>query len=246
MEDHTTKYYAGQGAVYVSQLLNNQPVGYKFLGDVESLTLTPDVQRNEILENVSGSRGVGASFLTRVAYSLSITSRSIKAEHLALALQNDATHLAAGSVTDEPAIAQQGAMIRLARQNVSNVVITPDPPGVAFTEGSDYVVHSDAGLVEILATGTINNDAALLIDYDFTAQNVVSAYPQNAPVAVLFAGKNVAENETIRCEVYKCKLDPASFDLINADGSSSQRSGVVEQDTSRAANDQLFSWIVNS
>ncbi|MFW6077415.1 MAG: hypothetical protein ACOC71_06665 [Hyphomicrobiales bacterium] len=249
-EQFNTKYLAGQGRVYVSPRdAAGEPTGYQYAGDIESLTLSPNVSRTEIVENETGGRAIGASFFTQVNYTLAMANRSIRPDHLALILQGTENPFAAGSVTDESHTAQQNRFIRLARQNVSNVVVT-DGDATTYdeydpeAETGDYIVHAAAGLVEIVDTGAISDDDPLEIDYDFEAQSRVPANPQNTPVSLLFAGVNMANNERIRCEIYKCKLDPGSFDLVNAEGASAQRNGVVELDTLRSDGDQLFNWIV--
>lgn len=244
-ELHDSTYLAAQGAIYVSpRTAAGAPVGYRFVGEVNSLTLAPNISRTDITENVTGSRAVGASFYSSVNFNLTMENRSIKPEHLALIMQGVDSPQTAASVTDQSHTAQQGMMIRLMHINVSNVVVTDDPDVTTYVEDTDYVVHAEAGLIEILSTGSITDDEALLIDYDYADQHKVTANPNNAAVSVLFAGVNMTNDERIRCEIYKCKLDAGSFDLINAEGASAQRNGVVELDTLRADGDQLFSWQV--
>jgi hypothetical protein len=75
------------------------------------------------------------------------------------------------SVTDESITSDEGAWVSLANAHVEpgTVVVTSDPAGTTYTEGSDYVIDYANGRLWTLANGTIGDSTALLVDYDYEA-----------------------------------------------------------------------------
>lgn len=243
-ENYASRYFRGQGPLHLSRRnADGSPVGYLFIGDVGEVSMTPNVDRGNVIENVSGSRAIAASWLNSVSFNVSFSMRSVKPEHLAMNLQGANTVVAAGSATDEPHAAGLGLMIALSKVKVSNVVVTDSTGVTTYVVNTDYVVHADIGAVEILSTGSITDAQDLLIDYDYAAQHHVDADPQNLAYSVLFAGINTADDDKqTRCEIFKFKPDPGAFDLISTEAAQSPVNGVAELDTLRTAGNQLFTW----
>jgi hypothetical protein len=77
----------------------------------------------------------------------------------------------AGGVTDEVVTGgAEGVWYSLAYGRVTpdTVVVTSNPAGTTYVEGTDYVIDYAAGRIKFLAAGSINaND--ILVDYDYTA-----------------------------------------------------------------------------
>jgi hypothetical protein len=246
-EQFDSKYFRGQGALLIgTRGAGGGPEGLIFVGDLESVSLEANVQRGEVIENVSGSRGVGSSWLTRASFNLQIGMRSIKPEHLAQALQGTATALASATVSDEPHVARLGRMSPLAHTQVSAVTVTDDAGVTTYAEGvgNDYILHAEEGLIEFLTGGAITEGQAVLVDYTHADQHRVTANPSNAERYLVFAGKNSADNDKqTRVEIYKAKLDPGVHDLISEEAASATISGLVELDTLRPAGDQFFAWV---
>lgn len=239
-----TKYFRGQGAMYMgTRSAAGEPENLVFIGDLGEATMESDVTRSEIIENTTGQGGVGSTSLTRVQYNLNIMMRSAKPPHLALALQGVASAIAAGSVTDQPHVGRIGKFLRLQHVKVSAVVVT-GPGGTPVYSGvTDYLVHADQGMVEILSTGTIADGTALLIDYAYAAQNHVTTNPANIDRYIVFAGKNTANNDKqTRCEIYKVRLDPGALALITSEETEYPITGRVLLDSLRPAGDQFFKW----
>ena len=244
METFDTKYFRGQGPLFIaSRDANGEPAGLVFVGDVASATITPQIENGEVIENVSGSGGVGASWPTRTQFNLSMAMRSVKKEHLAIALQADLTSKAAGSVTDEAHTAYSGKFIRLEHTNISTVVVTDGTGTTTYTVADDYIVHAEEGMVEIVAGGAITDESAVLVDYDYAAQGHLATNPSAIERYLVFAGKNTANNDKqTRCEIYKCKLDPSVLSLITQEAAELPITGVIEKDGLRAVGDQFYGW----
>ncbi len=239
MEDFVTKYFRGQGKLYIGDSRD----ALVYVGDVGGVSLEASVDRGKTIENATGSSGIGASFVKSVEYGFSAELRSIHPDHLAIALQGVSTALAGGSVTDESHTANHDQMIVLDHTKASSVVVTHATGTPTYTEGTDYVLHADQGMIEILSTGSIVDGSTILIDYSYAAQHHVTTDPQNVTKYIAFAGVNTVENnKQVRVEIYRVKLDPTVFDLISEDTVEKSMSGVVELDASRPAGDQFFKW----
>lgn len=238
-----TKYFRGQGKLFIGgRTTAGEPDGLIFVGDVGEVTLEPKIDFTEVIENVTGQGGIGSSSLKRAQYDLKIMVRSVKPAHLALALQGTATAKTAGTVTNETHTARLGKFLRLQHVKVSAVVVTGVGGTPVFTAGTDYVVHAEEGMVEVLG-GAITEGLLLDVDYTYAAQNHVGSNPGNADKSIVFAGKNTANNDKqTRCEIYKVRLDPGAPPLITEEEAEYSIGGRVLLDSLRAVGDQFFSW----
>lgn len=244
-ENFASRYFLGQGAIYVgNRNAAGQPIALQFAGDISSASMTPNIDNVETKENVTGQRATVVSIQTGVEYQLSITFRSMKPEHAAVWMQGANTVKAGATVTDEAVVANLGGFVPLQHVKVSSVVVTGAGGTPTYVADTDYKVHADAGLLEILDGGSITDGLALLVDYDYASQHHVSANPSNADKYIVFAGINTADNDKqTRVTIYKAKLDAGSMDMIQNDNTGEVTiSGRVLLDTLRAAGDQLFSW----
>lgn len=247
MENFESRYFRGQGPFFLGDRdADGNPINLVFCGDLESAELTPDIQRNTTYENVSGKNTVGASYLQRVSYNVALGFRSIKKGHFGQALGATATEQTADSVTDERHTAKVGGFARLKHLKVSNVALTQDPDGTAtsLTEGTDYKVHADEGLIEFLSGGAVSDDDEIGADYDYAAQTDFLVDPGNEEKYGLFAGMNSAdEDKQTRCEMYKLQLDPSALSAITSETTNMSVDGLLMLDRQRAKGDQLYRWI---
>lgn len=248
MEQFESKYFRGQGAVFIGgRDLVGQPTGLTFIGDASELSLTPNIERSEKIENVTGSSGVAVSTLKSIKYSLSLTMASIKPEHLAIALDGTLQTVAGAPVLDEPHICYMGKFTPLKKSKVSAVTVTGAGGTPTYALDTDYIVHADKGMVEFIPGGTITDATPVLIDYTFATQSIVTSSPGNNERYILFAGLNTNDNnKQSRSEMYKVKLDPAALNAITEDTTDMTISGTVEIDSIRPAGDQFFSWLFES
>jgi len=246
MENFDSRYFRGQGKLFIaSRDAVGAPTGLLFLGDLSSAELSPNMERDETIENVTGSNAVGSSYLKRAQYNISIAMRSIRHDHLAQALHGTDTAKAAAAVTDEPHSGYHDKFIKLEHTNVSAVVVTDSTGVTTYTEGAanDYILHADEGMIEILSTGSISDAEALLVDYDYAGQHHIAIAPHNQEKYLVFAGKNSADNDKMtRCEMYKVKLDPGALSLITDSTADMSISGTLLLDSLRTAGDQFYSW----
>lgn len=244
MEQFESRYFSGQGPIFIGlRDVDGKPAGLTFIGDCSEVSLTPSVEKSQVTENVTGAGGIGSEFVKKVEYSFSLTAKSIKSAHLALILQASNTAQAAGSVTDEAVVGYHDKFMPLANVKLSTVVLTDGTGTTTYTAGTDYVIHADEGMLEILSTGAITDAQALLVDYSFAAQHLHNASPANQDYYLTFSGMNRADNnKQTRCEIYKLKLDPSALGMIQDEHADMPITGTVLLDTLRASGDQFYSW----
>lgn len=246
MEQFESRYFHGEGKFFIGdRAADGSPMNLIFAGDMSSVELSPDVQRNDVVEKVTGTSAIGTSYIAAARYGLSVAMRSVKPKHFALAMQGNLSDLTADSVTDERHSAQVGAFVPLEHMGVSNVVVTQDPDGTAssLTAGTDYKVHADEGMLEILSGGSVTDGDTLGVDYDYQAQARVEADPTNTEKFCFFAGVNKADSDRfVRCEIYKVRFSPGTVSPIADDRQDFTVDGQVENDMLRDAGNRLFNW----
>lgn len=237
-EDFSSRYFRGSGRVFVGPYADS-PGNLVFIGDA-AVEATADVQRTEVVERVSGSRGIGASLVDRTQFNLTLNMRSIKPDHLAAAIRGTSTTVAASSVTDEAHTAKLGRFSKLAHGSVSSVVVTGTGGTPTYVAGTDYTVHAEGGMIEWLAGGTIGDDDPAEIDYDYAAQHDVDSAPDNVPVHIVVDAINEADGGRVQVDFWRVKLDPGAFPPIGDNPAEATLNGVVERDDTRSAGDQFF------
>jgi len=247
-ETFNSEYWSGQGPVFLARRdTDGSDLGFEFLGDMPQVEVTNNINRTTIQENVTGGRLTAVSFSGDREYQLNMTFNSAKAEHLAKILQADLTTKAAGSVTDEAVTAYHDKFVNLAHVKVSSVVVTNHAGAVTYVADTDYVVHADEGMLEILSTGSITDAQALLVDYDYAAQKHLKHNPTNYEYILLAPALNRArDNKRGKLIAHKVSIDPGNIQLIQ-DGdliSQAQVSGTLLADTTRSPGDQVYSFLL--
>jgi hypothetical protein len=154
-----------------------------------------------------------ASVATAQPSQFSIMMRNSTQQGMALALMgNNETYSAgSGTVTDESVTADLGAIVELAQRNLTagSVVVTSDPAGTTYVEGTDYEVNYALGLLKVLSGGAISDAANLLVDYAHGAIDgwrVRGATRTQAKGRFILDGRNLINNKTVRFEAYSVLL----------------------------------------
>lgn len=244
MELFDSKYFRGQGALFIGgRDESGNPSGLIFVGDIGSAELSPNMERSQTIENVTGAGGVASDFLKRSDYQITLNMRSIKPDHLVQALHGSKVVKAGTSVTDEAHTAYLDKFTPLAHTKISAVTVTAAGGTPTYVADTDYVVHADKGLIEFISGGTITDATPVLIDYTYASQHHIKIAPNNNDHYLVFAGLNSADNnKQTRCEMYKVKFDPGVLSLITEDTTEMQITGTLLLDSLRAAGDQFYSW----
>lgn len=239
-------YFSGQGPVFIgTRDAAGAPAGVAFVGDVAAVEFPANIDRTDILENVSGNRNIGASFKTQTEYALRVVMKSAKPAHLVRAIGGAVTTKAAGSASAEAVKGYHDKFTPLAHIKVSAVVVNGSGGTPTYVKDTDYTEHLAEGMIETLSTGSITEGLALEIDYDYAAQKHITANPVDQDLVLICPAINRArDSKRGRLTLYKINLDPGSLNAIQ-DGdeeASMELTGKVLVDDLRAAGDQLFQW----
>lgn len=240
-----SNYFSGQGPVFIGSYAQGLSA-LEFIGDVSQVEFPANVSRTDIIENVTGNRNIAASFRNQIEYPLTLSMKSVKPAHLARAIGGAVTAKVAGSAVDEAVTGYHDKFLNLANVKISNLVLTDAATGLTtYIAGTDYVLHADEGMVEILSTGSITDGESLLANYDYAAQSHVLVNPTDEDLVLVCPSINRANSgKRGRLTLYKINLDPGSVAAI-VDGDTEGAatiSGKVLLDTTRPANDQLYRW----
>lgn len=178
-----------------------------------------------------------------------ITFQSLSIENLARVLRGGVTDVAADSVTEEARTAYLGALVRTEHMNIENVVVTDDTSTTTFVEGTDYRV-TGAGIV-ILEAGSITEAQAILVSYDYTAQQVVEAFTEGQQeYGLYFDGINEADNNrNVVVDIHRLKLGlPEQLDLIGEGFITMATTGEALLDSNQvgAGTSKFYRWIYPS
>ncbi len=245
-EQFDSQYFSGQGPTFIGHRdSSGNPAGLVFVGDMSAVEATPNIDRTDIYENVTGNRNVAASFKTQTEYALRLVMKSAKPAHLAQAIGGTVTTKASSSVTDESVKGYHDKFTPLEHVKISSVVITGSGGTPTYVADTDYVVHAAGGMIEVLSTGSISDGADLLVDYSYADQKHVKANPSDTDLVLIVDGLNRARSDKRgRLTLYKVNLDPGFLNAIQ-DGDEEtpmELTGKLLLDDLRSAGDQLFSW----
>ncbi|WP_347253455.1 hypothetical protein [Leminorella grimontii] len=230
-------YYYGQGKVYLA-LRNEQgqPLAWRWVGDVDSLSVALSVENFDHKESYTGQRSAVRRINTGKDGTVNSTWYEYSPENLATLLYGEQVADASGSVTGEalPLNIKAGDRYSLQHQQVSAVVIG------SLVEGTDYTVDPEFGAIEFLTAQagptTVNYSHGSSINSTMFTQPVKE-------LAMRYEGMNLAEdNAKIIVELYKIQFDPvAALNLINTDTSLSglETTAGVLMDTQRPSDSAL-------
>lgn len=148
---------------YVNGVLQAKAIG-PF--EITALTITASNEVKERKSNLVGQSGkVRGSFARTNPTQIKISANATNSDLYALFLLGStaALNVAGGTVTGESlASAEHDKWYKLAHENVSSVVVT------GKTLGVDYAVDAELGMIRILSTGTIADNATSAVNYTYS------------------------------------------------------------------------------
>ena len=201
------KSFIGKGIVYI----NGRDVG-----NCTALTMGITEEKIE-LKNYRAAGGGNYNSLTRIdAVEVSMTISDFSAENLALGLFGTASAVTAAEVSDEsvttPASKVGNPLVQTAHviDTAETVTVTSSPAGTTYDVTDDYIV-TPAG-IQIVATGDIPVDTAILVSYDKKATSVLEMLTTSAgEYTLVFDGLNEAQSGTpYVVTVHRFKAGPAA------------------------------------
>lgn len=214
-------YFYGQGKVFLAPIIAGILGAWRWIGDVSSLKLSLDLEKVEVKESYSGQKGLARSFPTGKTSTLTAILHSLVPENLALTLFGKSLTTPGGTVTGEvlPNNMKAGDVIMLARQGVSNVVITDSAGGPATLDPKHYNV-SQHGTFELLSLPAPPPTQPFKAAYSYAETKAVGMFTAPQPlVALRYDGINLAENGApVVFELYRMATDPLKELAFITDG----------------------------
>jgi len=180
-----------------------------------------------------GGEYVKKSRIASIGFTATIHDYS--AATLARLLSGDASSVASSVVSDESMTSSSGKLVATALVIDTDVspVVTSDPAGTTYVEGTDYIV-SAAG-IRTLSAGSISDATPLLVSYtSYASGKVEMATTIAADVAIIFDGWNDQENVPVVGEFYKVSLrGDGGLPLISEEYGAATLAGSMLQDTTK-------------
>ena len=230
----TKDYLLGRGCLMLAELdANDQPLGYRILGNAPSFTMTGE---EEVLEHFSSKEGVRAKDAeVSVSKDVNWTCEldEINWQNLALFFSGDAsetkTNAAKAGITEWQLVPDGGIEVELnylifdssgnRAMGITGtnalVVATTNATPVTLTEGTDYEVDADLGAFFLLDTApvqtAITNGEGLTVAMTADASvneldDVTILSGSTANVALTFKGENPQDNNKVYvAEINKTK-----------------------------------------
>jgi hypothetical protein len=202
--------YLGSGDLYINRIVGGVKQGMEGPFEVERFEIKAN---SELRERVSKSRNgygqVVASAAIPQPFDLNITMGEADKTGLAIALLGTAaaTTQTSGSLTAVEFVAAHDKWVALTKARLTGTAtVTSDPAGTTYTEGTDYLVNRELGLIKVLSTGTIGDAVDLLVTSTYAA--IASTEIQGATSAAIRAeftldGKNLADDTPAIVTVYE-------------------------------------------
>ena len=215
-----------EGTFYLNRDIDGVKQGIKQIPGLTKFELAPE---SEVKEQKTKDKGKYGQLVASVGLpsktGLKVTISDITGEALAFALMGTLTALSVGggSVTDEDITSKLGSYIELANKNITaaSVVVTSNPAGTTYTEGTDYTVNYSLGLIEFLTAGSIPDATSVLVDYDHGAiagNKIEGSTSYEVRGELMLDGRNLATGKAMQVFVDEALLvTDGSVDLMSDD-----------------------------
>ena len=212
-----------EGTSFLNPKENGVFLGIEKVPGVANFEFTPETNIKEQTTKDKGQYGqVIASVPLPGKQNLKITISQVTGRVLAFALLGtlSAHSVGGGSVTDENLTSNLGRFVPLANKNITaaSVVVTSNPAGTTYVEGTDYAVNYSLGLIEFLSTGSIPDATSVLIDYSHGAisgNKIEAGTKYEVRGAWKLDGRNLATGKALQVEIDEAVLvTDGSVDLM--------------------------------
>jgi len=208
--------------------------------ETDKLAVQPSANTVEMTSKAIATYGqVISSVVLPGVTNVSISFMDIPAEILALMFMGTFAALtqSGSTATDESVTAAHDRWVPLAKKKITagSVVVTTDPAGTTYTEGTDYEIEYNTGMLKALSTGSISDAQALLVDYAYgtiAGDTVTLATSSQQIKGLKLVGVNLHDNTPCELLLYRVKLRPTGeMDLKAGEHVKADLSGIAETPT---------------
>lgn len=192
--------FLGAGDLYINRIVGGVKQGIEGPFECDRFEIKANAELRERTSKGKSSYGqIVASAAIAQPFDLNITMSEMDKSGLAIALMgtSSAASQASGTVTDEAFTAKHDKWVPLSKARVSSVVLTTAPAGTTYTLGTDYLVNAELGMIKVLSTGAIANNASLLVDFahaSITKTEILGATSPSVRAEFILDGKNLADD----------------------------------------------------
>lgn len=195
-------YTLGRGKVFFSAFKagTTNPEGFRYIGNTPELNLTIETEDLDHFSSDEGIREKDDSVPLETTRQGTMITDNIDPANMAYFFFGSSSALAivGATVTDEALTdVKKGYGYHLGITNArpegatnltpmtpgtANIILTTNPAGTTYVEGTDYTIDMRRGYLEILAGGTIVEGADLLVDYKTTTGSVSRIISGSTPI----------------------------------------------------------------
>lgn len=239
--------YLGSGSILIREYGAEAPL--VSIGNCSALTFSPQEEVKTLLDHTKPGGNKRKEVRRLNGVDMSFTFHDFSAANFAIGLRSTATAIAAGTATDETAVAYKGGYTKLEKIATAITTVEPAGGGTAFTEGSDYELRD--GMLFIPSTSTITDPVAgadnVQVTYTYVAQGKVEALISSSKeYELVFVGLNEAQSGArVRVHAYRVSAGVIQeMSLLGDDFGAGQVSGALLPEDSITAQDesQYFTW----
>ncbi len=217
--------FIGAGDLYAALIDAAGNIGaYIDFGNVTKLGIQP---ASEIKEQKSKKRDSYGQVLETVALQdtaqLSATLETVNRIGLRYAFMGeDAAYTqTAGTVTDEPIVAQLDGWVKLAAEEITSVTVENTAGTTTYVAGTDYDVNTRLGMIRAKSGGAITAAQALNVSYTrtaFTGAAIRGNVKPQIRARLLLDGKNRVDDSIGILDIWEVVLSTSSeFDWFSDD-----------------------------
>lgn len=214
------------GDLYLDRYVNGVRIGERGALNAMSFALTlPKADTKNRKSFMKNSYGASLDSVVMVSGSGSVKIELDDADPdvLALALLGSVgdANATAGAVIDEAITAAYGLNRKLAHRFVSNVVVKDSAGSVTYTNGTDYTVNAETGMIKALATGLMTDGETIKVSYNYsamTSRQILAAQSSEIRTHIRLDGVNLANQKRVEVIVPEAVLVPSGdIALISSD-----------------------------
>lgn len=178
----TNEYAIPRGRVYFDRFDGaGLPTGEIALGNCPGFTFTADTEKAEHFSSETGLAEKDAALIVKVNRTGKLTCDNFSMANLALFVSGseETQSQSAGTVTDELHTVSKGRIYQLGAgalapagvRLISTVVVKNEAGAVTYVLGTDYVLDTDLGRLQIIAAGAIADASVVKVTYTTGAKS---------------------------------------------------------------------------
>jgi hypothetical protein len=238
--------YVGTGEVWFDRFdpSTGLSTGYRHLGNVSKLEITPSVTTIEKKSSMNAARAILARAITETKMEVALTLDEFQKDNVALALLGESSAFTQSSATKTGAALGNAQLGKWLSTGFNKITVTDvKHSSTTYVENTDYQVDSDSGMIFIMPTGTIVDGDALTWDGSVPAiasYQVQGLSDGNIIGALRFRSSADAIGPRKLIDIWSCAMSPdGALALIGDDFGEIGLKGEILPDSTKPAGQQF-------